>query len=82
MDLYYEMLLHREKLLTDKIDIRQYQLEADHWVEMECFHALAKIKSILEDDSLRDEECFEQIEEIICIFEDLGSGCGNRHDFG
>lgn len=82
MDLYYEMLLHRAEQLMEQRDVRQYQLETDRWVEMECFHALAKIKCILEDDSLRDEECFYQIEEIINIFEDLGSECGNRHDFG
>ena len=51
-------------------------------VELECYKALSKIKDVLEDDSLEDSKCFYRIEEIICVFEELGSGCGNRHDFG
>lgn len=82
MDLFYEMLLHYNKRLLPEQLRQQVQLDAKNWVEMESFHALVKIKSILEDDSLRDDECFQKIEEIVCVFEDLGSGCGSRHDFG
>ena len=83
MDLYYEMLMNRSYQLPFASSERQaYQLEADRWVEMESFQALAKIKAILENDSLRDDACFQQIEEIVCVFEALGSGAGNRHDFG
>ena len=42
---------------------------------------LTKIKEILEDRTLQDAECFSQIEEIIYVFENLGSNCGSRHDF-
>lgn len=41
--------------------------------------ALEQILLSLQDDELSDFEC---IEEIVEIFEDLGSDCGNRHDFG
>lgn len=51
-------------------------------VELGCYRALRRIKTILEDDSLDDSECFQQIEEIVCTFEELGSSCGGRHDFG
>lgn len=51
-------------------------------VESESYKALKKIKTIIEDDSLEDEECFIKIEEIVRVFERLGSDCGNRHDFG
>ena len=44
--------------------------------------ALQKIKAIIQDDSLTDKECFCKIEAIVCLFGDLGIGCGNRHDFG
>ena len=42
----------------------------------------AKIKAIIEDDSLEDKECFRKIEEIVCAFEEIGSNGGSRHDFG
>lgn len=47
-----------------------------------CYQALSQIKAVLEDDSLDDRECFMKIEKIVCIYEGLGSGCSNRHDFG
>lgn len=51
-------------------------------VESKCYVALQQIKEILEDDSLEDENCFMKIEKIVCLFEELGSDCANRHDFG
>ena len=47
-----------------------------------CYVALSKIKQIIENDDLDDDECFERIEKIVCVFEELGSDGGNRHDFG
>lgn len=47
-----------------------------------CYQALKKIKEILANDDLSDAECFSKIEEIVLVFEDLGSDAGNRHDFG
>ncbi|MCL2564814.1 MAG: hypothetical protein FWE24_03260 [Defluviitaleaceae bacterium] len=47
-------------------------------VEAKSFGALYKIKTIIENDSLSDYQC---IEEIICILESIGSNGGNRHDF-
>lgn len=48
-------------------------------LNMECYLALQKIKTIIGDDSLNDFEC---IEKIICLFEEMGSNGGSRHDFG
>ena len=47
-----------------------------------CYQALQKIKAVMEDDSLGDQECFMKIEEIICVLEEVGSSGGFRHDFG
>ena len=47
-----------------------------------AYRALRKIREIVRDDSLRDKECFQQIEEVICTLENIGSGGGSRHDFG
>ena len=50
-------------------------------VALLCFYALKRIKAILEDDSLDDENCFWRIEEIVRIFENIGTDAGSRHDF-
>lgn len=44
--------------------------------------ALLRIRDILADDTLSDENCFHRIEAIVCLLEDLGIDCGGRHDFG
>ena len=35
----------------------------------------------LDDSGLTDPECFAEIEKIISVLEELGVGCGRRHDF-
>ena len=44
--------------------------------------ALWKIREILADDTLEDPECFQRIEAIVSLLEDMGISCGGRHDFG
>ena len=44
--------------------------------------ALLKIRDILADDTLDDPACFQRIEAIVSLLEDLGTRCGGRHDFG
>ena len=77
MELYQEILCH--VLANEKVQVSFPELvntDATKIVELECYKALGKIKSILENDTLADSECFQQIEEIICTFEELGSGGG------
>ena len=57
-------------------------MDINEILELHSYQALQKIKAIINDDSLTDSECFMKIEEIINIFETLGSGGGTRHDFG
>ena len=83
MELYQEILCH--VLANEKVQVSFPELihtDVTKIVELECYKALAKIKAILEDDALTDSECFQQIEEIVCTFEELGSNGGSRHDFG
>ena len=75
MELYEEILL---KWLQEG----NGSIEPCKFVEVTSYQALAKIKTVLEDDSLDDPECFQRIEQIIGILEELGSGAGIRHDFG
>ena len=83
MELYQEILCH--VLANEKVQVSFPELvntDVIKIVELECYKALAKIKAIIEDDALADSECFQQIEEIVCTFEALGSNGGSRHDFG
>ena len=50
-------------------------------LEIESYKVLYKIKQIIEDESLIDEDCFMRIEEIISTLEENNVFC-NRHDFG
>lgn len=58
------------------------EIHAEEIVEKKCYQALRAIRRILCDDSLSDRECFAKIEQIVCVFEALGSNGGARHDFG
>ena len=83
MELYQEILCH--VLANEKVQISFQELintDVTKIVELECYKALRKIKAILENDALADNECFQQIEEIVCTFEALGSDGGIWHDFG
>ena len=72
MELYEEILAK---------SFSTFQFNAEKIIELKCYQALQKIKSIIEDDELDDPECFFKIEEIICVFQSIGSNGGFRHDF-
>lgn len=83
MELYQEILCH--VFANEKIQVSFPELintDVTKIVELECYKALAKVKAIIGNDALADSECFQQIEEIVCTFQELGSGGGTRHDFG
>lgn len=79
MELYYD-ILYRAHNNTMASSLNSKEISAI--VESQCYQALSKIQGILQDDTLNDSECFLKIEEIVSVFEELGSHCGNRHDFG
>lgn len=84
MELYKEILLNalrNEKAVID-ISFPDLTIDAAKIVGSASYGALIGIQNILRNDSLNDEECFYKIEEIVRIFERLGSACGDRHDFG
>ncbi len=82
MELHKEILAQILSQQNAQIIFPNLHLDAEQIVEAECYKALQKIKSIIEDCSLDDESCFRKIEEIVCVFETLGSSGGGRHDFG
>ena len=81
-----EMLqeIFAQALISGKIQIAFHsgELAITDVLEGICYQTLTKIKAIIQDDSLKDEACFMQIEEIVCALEEVGIDCGIRHDFG
>lgn len=82
MSLYREILINSLEKEKNQILLSSANSDLTEIVESKCYVALQQIKEILEDDSLEDENCFMKIEKIVCLFEELGSDCANRHDFG
>ena len=81
MKLYKDILteiLSREEV---QISFPNLNIDAGKIVEMECYKALHRIREILDDHTLEDSECFNKIEEIVNVFEEMGSSGGCRHDF-
>lgn len=82
MDLYKEILVQVLAKQAVEVHFSGIHMDVNAIVETECYKALEKIRAVIRDDSLEDDECFMKIEEIICTLEDLGSHGGHRHDFG
>lgn len=82
MQLYKEILTQILSNQEIHITFPNLNINPTVIIQSESYQALQKIKAVIHDDSLTDNECFMKIEEIICIFEALGSNGGTRHDFG
>lgn len=82
MELYRDMLCRILETEDFEILLPKWNLKVEEMVELKCYQALQEIKRILEEDGLDDAECFDRIEKIISVFERLGSGIHDRHDFG
>lgn len=79
MELMQEILIG---YLKSNLEIKfSKKVNFERIVEKECYKALKKIRNIIQNDHLDDVTCFEKIEEIVCLFENMGIDCGNRHDF-
>ncbi|MBQ9735374.1 MAG: hypothetical protein IJV96_01140 [Clostridia bacterium] len=80
MELWQEILSY---LLTEeRVKIYFPQMKRIERVfEKTCYKALCEIKEVLKNPALTDTDCFNRIEEIVCIFENIGCSCGSRHDF-
>lgn len=78
MELYKELLINLLQKEQLHICFPDMKLDFDKILEMECYKYLHKIKAIINDDSLTDFNCMEKI---ICLFKEMGSKVGNRHDY-
>lgn len=84
MDFPMELLAHMLAQRNANIEVTfpDLDLSIPEIVESAACRALREIHRILWDDSLTDYECFQKIEQIVSVFEDLSSDGGSRHDFG
>ena len=82
MELYRDMLCQILESEDFEILLPKWKINAEEMIERRCYQALCEIKDILEDDALEDDDCFQRIEKVITVFERLGSGIKERHDFG
>jgi hypothetical protein len=81
MELYAEILAKALEGGSVKVEFPVGTPRVETLVEMRSYAALKQIKEIIEDESLEDPACFIKMEEVIAVFEALGSNGGNRHDF-
>lgn len=82
MDLYKDILIEVLKKSTVEVRFKNFRFHSDEVVEAECYRALKAIRAILNNDDLDDCECFRRIEMVVCLFEEIGSSGGCRHDWG
>ena len=81
MELYKNIL---SKILENEdvqIVFPNLKINPTEIINLESYKALNKIKEIVDDETLTDEECFLKIEKIIIVFEQWNGLDGYRHDF-
>nr|WP_325221944.1 hypothetical protein [uncultured Oscillibacter sp.] len=81
---FYESLLYNfsEKLraAVTPSDEEKQSLLAELMDSAAC-RTLEEIREVLDDERLDDQNCFKRIEQIVRLYEKLGSNGGSRHDF-
>ena len=80
MELLRELLFSYLRNENFKIESLE-GLDVERVIENECYKALVGIKEIISNDEIEDKDCFERIEEIVCLLENMGIDLGGRHDF-
>lgn len=60
----------------------EMKINLNQVIEGTCYQDILEIKKILADPTLRDNDCFYAIEEIVCVLESCGISGEGRHDFG
>ncbi|MCL2564069.1 MAG: hypothetical protein FWE08_08565 [Oscillospiraceae bacterium] len=78
MELYKEILAQILSRENTHVTFPHLHLNANEIIEKQCYQTLQKIQAIIQNDDLSDFDCVEQI---VRLFENLGSDGGNRHDF-
>ncbi len=80
MELYNEILMNVIYNENVQVSFPDLEIDFNEIIKNKCYDAIVSITEIIKNDKLNDKECFEKIEEIICVLEQTGISCGNRHD--
>jgi len=81
MEILYKQL--KKKITKDIAKMKSASsIDATKILSSTCYNALVAIRAVLNDHTLNDAECFWKIEDIVTIYEAIGSDGGSRHDFG
>lgn len=79
MELYEQILVKTiEEIFLNWLEDHD-ELDIGQLINSRCYQALVEIRAILDNNYLTDFEC---IEEIIHVYERMGSDGGVCHDFG
>lgn len=81
MELMKEILEKNFPAVQIKLTERQAR-RFEKVLQSASYRALKEIREIIRNKEFDDEECFFKIEEIVSVFEKIGSDGGSRHDFG
>ncbi len=65
-----------EKLM---LHIEDFEIDADEIADSVATYLLDEIQKIIKDDNNND---FDIVEKIVCLFESYHIDCGGCHDFG
>ena len=84
MELMDEILLYilRQENKRDEAHEARVIAALRRNTESFSYRMLEQIRNIIRDTHFDDDECFEKIEAIVCLFEEHGIDTGSRHDFG
>ncbi|MCL2563822.1 MAG: hypothetical protein FWE08_07290 [Oscillospiraceae bacterium] len=78
MELFKEILINVLQKEEVQVTFPGLTVAMGELIDSQAYEALEKIKAIIQNDSLSEFMC---IEEIVCVLEAYGSSGGNRHDF-
>ena len=80
MELWRELIISGLQNESAEFDIINDEILIDI-LENKSYKVLQQIKQTLDDETLKDEDCFIMIEEILKVLEGNNIFC-DRHDFG
>ena len=73
MELFKEILINLLQKEEMTITLPNFMFDAGEIIQMKCYDALLKIKTVIQDENINDDDCREKIEKIKQVFKNMGS---------